>query len=102
MHQEAILPLLGQALGEAGINEPAADIDLIAVTAGPGLIGSLLVGVMTAKALSQGWKIPLIGVNHLEGHIFANAGCCKGSQTAFHFSDSFRRTFRDSPCERFR
>jgi len=83
MHQEAILPLLGQALGEAGINEPAADIDLIAVTAGPGLIGSLLVGVMTAKALSQGWKIPLIGVNHLEGHIFANAAAAKDLKPPF-------------------
>lgn len=72
MHQEAIIPLLIQVLAEAGIKEPAAEIDLIAVTAGPGLIGSLLVGVMTAKALSQGWSVPLIGVNHLEGHIFAN------------------------------
>jgi N6-L-threonylcarbamoyladenine synthase len=73
MHQEAIIPLLCQALGDAGINSPEKEIDLIAVTAGPGLMGSLLVGVMTAKALSQGWGIPLIGVNHLEGHIFANA-----------------------------
>ncbi len=72
MHQEAILPLLGKALADAGISSPADEIDLIAVTAGPGLMGSLLVGVMTAKALAQGWSLPLIGVNHLEGHIFAN------------------------------
>ena len=72
MHQEAILPLLEQVLEEAGVSEPASQIGLIAVTAGPGLIGSLLVGVMTAKALAQGWNIPLVGVNHLEGHIFAN------------------------------
>ena len=72
MHQEAIIPLLDEVLKDAGLSEPEKDIDLIAVTAGPGLMGSLLVGVMTAKALSQGWNKTLIGVNHLEGHIFAN------------------------------
>ena len=72
MHQEAIIPLLEQVLQEAGIKKPAEEIGLVAVTAGPGLIGSLLVGVMTAKALAQGWNVPLAGVNHLEGHIFAN------------------------------
>ncbi|MDD4159367.1 MAG: tRNA (adenosine(37)-N6)-threonylcarbamoyltransferase complex transferase subunit TsaD [Synergistaceae bacterium] len=72
MHQEMIIPLLEDVIDSSGINDPAEDIDLIAVTAGPGLIGSLLVGVMTAKALSQAWKTPIIGVNHLEGHIFAN------------------------------
>ncbi|NLV82689.1 MAG: tRNA (adenosine(37)-N6)-threonylcarbamoyltransferase complex transferase subunit TsaD [Synergistaceae bacterium] len=72
MHQEAILPLLKDVFTEASITKPSKDINLIAVTAGPGLMGSLLVGVMTAKALSQGWGIPLIGVNHLEGHLFAN------------------------------
>lgn len=76
MHQEAILPLLEELLRKAGVKKPWSEIGLIAVTAGPGLMGSLLVGVMTAKALSQGWEVPLIGVNHLEGHIFANiAGC---------------------------
>jgi N6-L-threonylcarbamoyladenine synthase len=69
-HQEAFLPLLG-ALFEGARMTPA-EIDLIAVTAGPGLMGSLLVGVMAAKALAQAWEIPLVGVNHLEGHIFAN------------------------------
>lgn len=72
MHQEMIIPLLEEVLDGAGINDPAKEIDLIAVTAGPGLMGSLLVGVMTAKALSQAWHKPIIGVNHLEGHIFAN------------------------------
>ncbi len=47
-------------------------IDGIAVTSGPGLIGSLMVGLNFAKALSYGWGVPFIGVNHLEGHIFAN------------------------------
>ncbi len=50
----------------------AQSIDGIAVTCGPGLVGSLMVGVNFAKALSYGWSLPLIGINHLEGHIFAN------------------------------
>ncbi len=69
-HQEALLPLFRSLLADANV-EPKC-IDLIAVTAGPGLMGSLLVGVMAAKAFSQGWGVPLIGVNHLEGHMFAN------------------------------
>jgi N6-L-threonylcarbamoyladenine synthase len=69
-HQEAFLPLLGTLLESAEVAPP--EIDIIAVTAGPGLMGSLLVGVMAAKALAQAWEIPLVGVNHLEGHIFAN------------------------------
>ncbi|GHV28451.1 tRNA N6-adenosine threonylcarbamoyltransferase [Synergistales bacterium] len=69
-HQENILPLLRALLSKTG-TEPRG-VDLIAVTAGPGLMGSLLVGVMTAKALAQAWRVPVIGVNHLEGHIFAN------------------------------
>lgn len=72
MHQEAIIPLMEEVLKDANLLAPAKEIDLIAVTSGPGLMGSLLVGVMTAKALAQGWGVPLIGVNHLEGHIFAN------------------------------
>lgn len=69
-HQEALLPLLRALMSDTGVSP--GDIDLIAVTSGPGLMGSLLVGVMSAKALSQGWNVPLIGVNHLEGHLFAN------------------------------
>ncbi len=72
MHQEAIMPLLDETLAEAGIENPEKQIDIIAVTAGPGLIGSLMVGVMTAKGLARGWNKPLVGVNHLEGHLFAN------------------------------
>lgn len=71
-HQEAILPLLHQVLNRAGIRNPARELHLVAVTSGPGLMGSLLVGVMTAKALSQAWEVPLVSVNHLEGHLFAN------------------------------
>ncbi|MEG1501872.1 MAG: tRNA (adenosine(37)-N6)-threonylcarbamoyltransferase complex transferase subunit TsaD [Synergistaceae bacterium] len=72
MHQEAILPLLDEVLKSAGITDPKSQIDLIAVTSGPGLMGSLLVGVMAAKGLAQALEKPIIGVNHLEGHIFAN------------------------------
>ncbi len=71
-HQERILPLVFSAIEEAGVTEPRRELDLIGVTAGPGLMGSLLVGVITAKALAQAWGLPLLGVNHLEGHLFAN------------------------------
>ena len=68
-HLENLLPLVNAALHECNIR--GQDLDLIAVTRGPGLMGSLIVGVMTARALSQVWDVPLIGVNHLEGHLFA-------------------------------
>jgi N6-L-threonylcarbamoyladenine synthase len=72
-HQEVLLSLLDGVLKEAGLGPPHhGNPDLIAVTFGPGLMGSLLVGVMTAKALAQAWDIPLVGVNHIEGHMFAN------------------------------
>jgi N6-L-threonylcarbamoyladenine synthase len=69
-HLEAMLPVVRAALSEAGCRPP--DLDAIAVTAGPGLAGALLVGVNTAKALAYAWSKPLIGVNHLEGHLYAN------------------------------
>lgn len=68
-HLENLLPLVNVALNECSIT--GQDLDLIAVTRGPGLMGSLIVGVMTARALSQAWEVPLMGVNHLEGHLFA-------------------------------
>ena len=68
-HLENLLPLVNAAMSECNIT--GKDLDLIAVTRGPGLMGSLIVGVMTARALSQVWNVPLIGVNHLEGHLFA-------------------------------
>lgn len=68
-HLENLLPLVDAALSQCDIS--GHDLDLIAVTRGPGLMGSLIVGVMTARALSQAWNVPLIGVNHLEGHLFA-------------------------------
>ena len=69
-HILSILPVVEQALSEAGTE--LAEIDQIAVTYGPGLVGALLVGVSAAKSLAFSLGVPLIGVNHLEGHIFAN------------------------------
>ncbi|OGC19074.1 tRNA (adenosine(37)-N6)-threonylcarbamoyltransferase complex transferase subunit TsaD [candidate division WOR-1 bacterium RIFOXYC2_FULL_37_10] len=69
-HVELISPIIQEALDKANIT--FKDIDAVAVTYGPGLIGSLIVGVCAAKAIAWTQKIPLIGVNHLEGHIYAN------------------------------
>ena len=66
-HLETITPLVGRALDEAGI--AGSDLAAVAVTAGPGLVGALLVGIATAKALALGWGVPVVGVNHLEGHL---------------------------------
>ena len=69
-HLIKTIPVIKQALKEAKTN--LQDIDLLATTYGPGLIGSLLVGVETAKTLSCVLKKPLLAINHLEGHIYAN------------------------------
>jgi len=68
-HIEAIAPVIVQALGDARLT--LAEIEGIAVTRGPGLIGSLLVGLSAAKAIAFARSIPLVGVNHLEGHVAA-------------------------------
>ncbi|MBG01574.1 MAG: tRNA (adenosine(37)-N6)-threonylcarbamoyltransferase complex transferase subunit TsaD [Acidimicrobiaceae bacterium] len=68
-HVGLVNPVIAQALVEAGIEYK--DIDLIAATKGPGLVGSLLVGVSAAKALSLVWDKPYIGVNHLEAHLYS-------------------------------
>jgi N6-L-threonylcarbamoyladenine synthase len=68
-HLRAIVPVVRTALAEAGIG--LGDLDAIAVTSGPGLAGALLVGVTYAKALAFAQGLPLIAVNHLEGHIHA-------------------------------
>ena len=65
-----IVPTLEAALAEADADW--RDVDAVAVTYGPGLIGSLLVGVNVAKALAVAHDLPLVGVNHIEGHIYAN------------------------------
>ena len=68
-HLRAIVPVVRTALAEAGCT--LADLDAIAVTSGPGLAGALLVGISYAKALAFAQGLPLIAVNHLEGHIHA-------------------------------
>lgn len=67
-HIEQLLPVVDTALREADIS--ARDIAAVAATAGPGLVGALLVGVSAAKAFSLAWGVPFIAVNHLEGHIY--------------------------------
>jgi N6-L-threonylcarbamoyladenine synthase len=68
-HLEVVVPVIRRALAEAGMG--LRDLDGIAVTQGPGLVGSLLVGCSAAKALAWAHGTPLVGVNHLEGHIYA-------------------------------
>jgi N6-L-threonylcarbamoyladenine synthase len=69
-HVEALNPLMDEALDRAGCR--FADLDGVAVTVGPGLVGALLVGMAAAKAVALATGAPLIGVNHLEGHVYAN------------------------------
>jgi N6-L-threonylcarbamoyladenine synthase len=69
-HIRKISSIIDSALREAGV--AMADIDAVATTYGPGLVGALLVGMSTAKALSFSLGVPLVPVNHIEGHIYAN------------------------------
>ena len=69
-HIKNILPVIDQALFEAKIKP--GQIDKIAVTSGPGLITSLLIGVETAKTLSYSWQKPVLAINHLKAHLYAN------------------------------
>src|SRR5262245_8927667 len=66
-HLELISPVVREALEEADVG--LDDLDAVAVTAGPGLIGALLVGVSAAKGLAWGRGLPLVPVNHLHGHV---------------------------------
>jgi N6-L-threonylcarbamoyladenine synthase len=68
-HVRNIVHVVGEAMREAGLNN--SDLNAVAVTIGPGLVGALLVGIYFAKAYSFAHNIPLIGVNHLEGHILS-------------------------------
>ena len=83
-HLENIVPVVNEALDKAKTN--LSKIDLLAVTTGPGLIGSLLVGVNFAKTLAYSLNKPIIGVNHIEGHIYS----------------SFAREIRNSNCRQRR
>jgi N6-L-threonylcarbamoyladenine synthase len=69
-HQKNIVPVIEETLDRASLTP--ADIDLIAVTEGPGLMPALVIGVTAAKTLALIWDKPLIGIQHLEGHIYAN------------------------------
>ncbi len=68
-HVKRMLPLIRQVLGESG--RSSGDIDAIAYTAGPGLVGALLVGASCAQALALAWGVPAVGVHHMEGHLLA-------------------------------
>lgn len=69
-HVLNILPVINEAIEKANISEK--EIDLIAVTKGPGLITSLITGIETARALSFAWQKPILEINHIEGHIYSN------------------------------
>lgn len=69
-HIKNIIPVIEEAMAQASVKPP--NIDLIAVTQGPGLMPALLIGVSAAKTLSLVWQKPLIGIHHLEGHIYSN------------------------------
>ncbi|HEX8857856.1 MAG TPA: tRNA (adenosine(37)-N6)-threonylcarbamoyltransferase complex transferase subunit TsaD [Actinomycetes bacterium] len=66
-HVDKVIPAISLALEEAGVSH--SDLRSIGVTRGPGLIGSLMVGVDTARALGEGWGVPVLGINHLRGHL---------------------------------
>ncbi|MDH3292979.1 MAG: tRNA (adenosine(37)-N6)-threonylcarbamoyltransferase complex transferase subunit TsaD [Acidimicrobiia bacterium] len=68
-HLETLEAVTRQALDQADVDRE--DIDAVAATCGPGLIGALLIGVSAAKALALAWDVPYVGVNHMEGHLFA-------------------------------
>lgn len=68
-HLDLIVPVVGAAVSEAGLE--TTDIEAVAATHGPGLVGALLVGVSAAKSLALVWDVPFVAVNHLEAHLYA-------------------------------
>src|SRR4029079_10118543 len=68
-HLDLLNPVVARAIVEAGGDEQ--QIDAVACTIGPGLVGALLVGVSAAKALALTWDVPFVGVNHMEAHLYA-------------------------------
>ena len=68
-HIRKTLPLIDGVLAEAGVT--GADVDAVAYTAGPGLVGALMVGATLARSLALGWGVPALGVHHMEGHLLA-------------------------------
>lgn len=69
-HIELIVPVVAEAMGEAGVE--GGDLAAVAATYGPGLVGSLLIGVSAAKAMALAWGVPFVAVNHLEAHLYAS------------------------------
>ncbi len=70
-HVGDIVPVIAEALKQAGYDRTGTGIDAVAATIGPGLVGSLLIGVSAAKSLALSWGAPFLGVNHLEGHLLS-------------------------------
>ncbi len=70
-HVQLIVPVVAEALAQAGLGRTGRGLDAVAATVGPGLIGSLLVGVSAAKSLAMVWGVPFLGVNHLEAHLLS-------------------------------
>ena len=68
-HVELLTPVVAQALVEAGLSDD--EVEAVAATTGPGLVGALLVGLSAAKAFALVWDVPFVAVNHLEGHLYA-------------------------------
>mgnify|MGYP001039958307 CR=1 FL=1 len=68
-HVELLMPVVAQAIVEAGVED--REIEAVAATHGPGLVGALLVGVSAAKAMSMVWDVPFVAINHLEAHLYA-------------------------------
>jgi N6-L-threonylcarbamoyladenine synthase len=71
-HLARLIPVVRAALAEAGVDRPASQLAAVGATRGPGLVGALLVGLASAKALALAWELPFVGVNHLEGHLYAS------------------------------
>jgi N6-L-threonylcarbamoyladenine synthase len=80
-HVRKIIPLIEQVLAEAGMR--GHDLDGVAYTRGPGLVGALMVGAMLGRTLAYAWNLPAIGVHHLEGHLLAP--CLEPTPPAFPF-----------------
>ena len=100
-HQQNIIPVVDAAIKEAGISKD--DISAIAFTRGPGLLGSLLVGVSFAKSFALALKIPMIEVNHMQGHVLAHFIHSEDNiapEFPFILYDRFRRAYANCTSER--
>ena len=97
-HVELIMPVVDKAIKEAGIVKE--NIDGVAVTNGPGLIGALMVGLSTAKAMAFALGVPLIGVNHLEAHMSAVHLENEDLNFPFVGLGGFGRTYKPLSCKK--